>query len=272
MDAHNLSSNLYKGTTYMPDPGSGNSIYVDKSPIVCNLSSSGAETRTLARPTRGGAILTLHQQTDGGDITLTVTGGYNEAGDTTFTFSDVGQFATFISLETSANVFFWRLVSHYGMGNASATEFAALDGLTATVSEINQYCDESARVETVTATNVITAAESGKTFFLDAVAGFLSTLPAPAAGLEYTFIVKTAPTSNGYTIATNGGSDIIVITVNELETDTNDDGPSDDNADLITLVANIALPGDRIDFRCDGTKWYAMGQTVADGAVTTATS
>lgn len=144
--------------------------------------------------------------------------------------------------------------------------------VTATAAEINQHCDESTRVEVVTETNVITASESGKTFFLDAVAGFLSTLPAPAAGLEYTFIVKTAPTSNGYTIATNAGADIIVITVNELETDTGDDGPSDDNADLITFVANVALQGDRIDFKCDGTNWYAMGQTIADGAVTTATT
>ena len=39
--------------------------------------------------------------------------------------------------------------------------------ITATASEINQHCDESANVETVTTTNVITAAESGKTFILN---------------------------------------------------------------------------------------------------------
>jgi hypothetical protein len=127
-------------------------------------------------------------------------------------------------------------------------------------------------VETVITTNVILASESGKTFFLDLAAGFTSTLPAPAAGLEYSFIVKTAPTGAAYVIATDGGANIIVITVNELETDTTEDGPSDDDADTVNLVENIALPGDRIDFKCDGTKWYAMGQTRADGAVTTSTT
>ena len=65
----------------------------------------------------------------------------------------------------------------------------------ATAAEINQVADESANVENVTATNVITAAESGKTFFLNAVGGFTSTLPAVAAGLRFRFIVKTAPTT-----------------------------------------------------------------------------
>lgn len=128
------------------------------------------------------------------------------------------------------------------------------------------------RVETVTATNVITAAESGTTYFLDAAAGFTSTLPAPAAGLEYTFIVKTAPTSNGYIIASNGGGDVIVLGVNELEVDTGDDGPYDDNADAVTFVANVAVAGDRCYFICDGTKWYGFGQTNADGGITTATT
>ena len=62
----------------------------------------------------------------------------------------------------------------------------------------------SPAIEVVEATNVITADENGKTFFLKAAAGFQSTLPAPAAGLRFTFIVHTAPTSNGYTIVTNG--------------------------------------------------------------------
>lgn len=127
--------------------------------------------------------------------------------------------------------------------------------------------------EVVTATNVLTAAESGKTFFFDALAGFLTTFPAPALGLRYKFIVKTGPTTNGYTFAPNGGTaDIIVVSVNELETDTTEDGPSDDNADLVTWVANLALPGDYFDVYCDGTLWYMLGQSRLDGAVTTATT
>src|SRR5258707_188541 len=44
-------------------------------------------------------------------------------------------------------------------------------------------------VETVTATNIILASESGKTFFLNSATEFVSTLPAPAAGLKFKFVV-----------------------------------------------------------------------------------
>jgi len=129
----------------------------------------------------------------------------------------------------------------------------------------------SALVETVTAANVITAAESGKTFFLDAAGGFLSTLPAPAAGLNYTFIVKTAPTSVGYTIAPNGGTaDIICAGFNELEVDTTEDGPYLVDGDLVTFVANVSVGGDFLKLISDGTKWYGHGQTNADGGATIA--
>jgi hypothetical protein len=126
-------------------------------------------------------------------------------------------------------------------------------------------------VEVVVTTNVIAASESGTTFFLDLAGGFTSTLPAPAAGLRFKFIVKTAPTT-AYIIATNGGANIMVVSVNELETDTTEDGPSDDDADTINFVANTALPGDFLDVFCDGTKWYCLGQVRADGAITTSTT
>lgn len=112
----------------------------------------------------------------------------------------------------------------------------------------------------------------GATLFLDAAAGFTVTLPAPESGVWFEMVVKTAVTSNGYIVATNGGADIMVVSVNELETDTGDDGPSDDNADVLTFVANVALAGDRIKLQTDGTKWYVWGQTRADGAITTATT
>lgn len=129
-----------------------------------------------------------------------------------------------------------------------------------------------AGAEIVTAAKALHAQDSGKVMFLSAAAGFATTLPPPALGLEFTFIVKTAPTSNGYTIVTNGSANIMVVSVNEVETDTTEDGPTDDNADIITLVANVALAGDMLRFWCDGTLWYAIGQTRADGGITTGTT
>lgn len=120
--------------------------------------------------------------------------------------------------------------------------------------------------EVVTATNVITAAESGKTFFLNAAAGFTSTLPAPALGLSFTFIVKATATSNGYTITTNGGADIIygvqVVAA---------DGAAADTAsadDTVVFAATNALPGDRAHFVSDGTNWYMTAATAAVNALT----
>lgn len=114
------------------DPGNAGTISIDRSPCNVTLNSAGAETRTLAAPTRRGAIVTLAMRTNGGNIVVTVTGGFNETGDTTFTFSDSGQFATFVSVETAADTFVWRLMSHYGLGNLSPTEVAALNGQTLT--------------------------------------------------------------------------------------------------------------------------------------------
>lgn len=146
--------------------------------------------------------------------------------------------------------------------NANGTES------TVDLNELVTKLDNAGAVETVTATNVITAAESGKTFFLSAAAGFASTLPAPAAGLRYRFVVATSPTSNGYTIATNGGANIIKGGINELEVDTGDDGPYSAVGDLITLVANVAVVGDWLEVISDGTSWFLTGQTNADGGVT----
>ena len=126
-----------------------------------------------------------------------------------------------------------------------------------TAAQLNIASVPASGVEVVTATNIITAAESGKTFFLDAVAGFQSTLPAPAAGLKFTFIVKTAPTSNGYTIVTNGTTQKVLKGLAVIAADAVGDVSA--GGTTATFVANQALPGDRIDMICDGTIWYMVG-------------
>lgn len=126
-------------------------------------------------------------------------------------------------------------------------------------------------ISVTTSTLTLTANHAGTTLYLNRAAGIAFTLPAPDAGLVYEFVVGTAPTSN-CTISSNGGADIIVVSVNELETDTGDDGPSDDNADVVTFVANVAVVGDYLRMTCDGTKWYAVGQVKADGALTSGTT
>lgn len=129
--------------------------------------------------------------------------------------------------------------------------------ITATADEINLSADISANVETVITTNVIAASESGKTFFLALAAGFASTLPAPAAGLRFSFIVKTAPTSGNYTIVTNGTTQKVLKGLMVIAADAIGDVSA--GGTTASFVANQALPGDRIDMICDGTIWYAIG-------------
>jgi hypothetical protein len=121
--------------------------------------------------------------------------------------------------------------------------------------------------EVVAATNVITAAESGKTFFLNALAGFESTLPAAAAGLHFRFIVKTAPTSNGYTI-TGSPADKIFGTVACSGAEDTVNGVTADAADNVILVHNQAKIGDLVEFYSDGTNWYVTGNVNTYAAIT----
>mgnify|MGYP003135727852 FL=1 len=136
--------------------------------------------------------------------------------------------------------------------------------VTATASEINQHCDESANVETVTTTNVITAAESGKTFILNSATAFVSTLPPKAAGLRYKFY--------GGATGVTGGNHTIVCT--------NDDNTihgqcmvagalvaaADEGS--INLVADKWLNGDYIEVFNDGVAWHVSGMVVTSGGCT----
>ena len=120
----------------------------------------------------------------------------------------------------------------------------------------------NAEFETVTTTNTILANESGKTFFLNLAGGFTSTLPAPAEGLKFKFIVQTAPTT-AYIITTNGGDNIIFGTIVDTTATL-----AANAEDTITFVASTALVGDSAEFISDGTNWYMTAQSQANGGIT----
>lgn len=125
MTAHRAAFDLFK-LSEMADPGDAESIVADRNPCSVPLVSAGAETRTLARPTRAGTLLNLYMRTDGGDITLTVTGGYDETGNTTFTFSDAGQFLFLVSCYDGTN-YYWRKVADYLSAEAGTGSLAIAD-------------------------------------------------------------------------------------------------------------------------------------------------
>lgn len=120
--------------------------------------------------------------------------------------------------------------------------------------------------EVVTATNVITAAETGSVFFLNSGTEFVSTLPAPAAGLHFTFIVTAAPSGASYTITTNGSNNIIVGSVHS-STGGNADSETS-GADTVTFADGASVVGDLAEFWCDGTNWFVKAFCDADAGIT----
>lgn len=149
--------------------------------------------------------------------------------------------------------------------SSSAAELNILDGVTATAAEINMAADTSANTEVVAATNVITAAESGSTYFLNAATEFVSTLPAPALGLRYTFIVSAAPSGASYTVVTTDSANIIKGLQQSVAGDAGDSGTADDT---ITFVDGQAVAGDRVDVISDGTSWFAYANSKVAAGIT----
>jgi hypothetical protein len=148
--------------------------------------------------------------------------------------------------------------------SGGALEIAGV-AITATAAEINQAADVSGINEVVTTTNVIAASENGATYYLNAAAGFLSTLPAPALGLKFRFVVQTAPTSNGYTIATTTSANIIKGMMLERAGTA---GVAASAGDLVTFVANQSIAGDWCEFWSDGTSWFIHGMVDVAAGVT----
>jgi len=94
------------------DPGNAGAIPVTSSGV-CNLTSAGAETRTLAAPTFEGQRLTICMNVDGGDIVLTVASAINQAGNTQATFNDAGDTLNLIAARI-AGALRWRLINNDG--------------------------------------------------------------------------------------------------------------------------------------------------------------
>ena len=127
--------------------------------------------------------------------------------------------------------------------------------------------------EVVVATNVIAATESGSVFFLNAATEFVSTLPAPAAGLYFTFIVTAAPSGADYTIVTTSSSNIIKGQVYTVDVNSATDPDFEvTGGDTISFVSAKAVAGDRVDVYCDGTNWFAYGFCSLFDAITITTA
>ena len=112
----------------------------------------------------------------------------------------------------------------------------------------------------LSADTTLTAADSGTTFFLDAI-GEVITLPAVSAGLEYKFICDTTTATSDWTII--NGADVMYGSAQVAGAVV-----ACSAKDVITLVVAKFLPGDWISLVSDGTKWFVEGSVVTTAGAT----
>ena len=129
------------------------------------------------------------------------------------------------------------------------------------------YCED------LTATKQLSPSDSGKVLFLNATSEFTTTLPSAAdagAGWNCKFIVKAAPSGAAYVVTEKTADDTNIIITNGINELTDTVGPSNTGHTTITFADGVAIAGDYVELLCDGTNYYATGQTKADGGITLA--
>lgn len=126
--------------------------------------------------------------------------------------------------------------------------------------------------QVLTTTKAVTADESGTHFVLNTATAFVTTLPAPVAGMEFWFHIGATEPTTSHTIVTNASANIIVGNLVSPE-DALGSVATVTDADTISFIASKAVHGDFAHVWSDGTNWYLDGMCkVQDGMTTTQAS
>lgn len=136
MPPHNLPFHFYQAPLEQePFKATSGTVVVDRMLGVIPVdTTAGAAAVTLSAPTKAGIIGAVVLDKDNGDLTLTVTNGYNADADTDIIFDDAGDFVVFYSIDVDGTKY-WRVLKQGGTD--AATEDFAVDQLTATTFTLN---------------------------------------------------------------------------------------------------------------------------------------
>jgi len=118
-----------------------------------------------------------------------------------------------------------------------------------------------AKTQTIAAATILTAADTGKVFFLNAAAGAAVTLPEPEEGLQFKFIVGAAFATTNWTVVApdniiQGSCEVagaVVVGSNE---------------NTISFVATAEGLGDQVELISDGTNYFVSGVAALSGGIT----
>jgi len=114
MGIHRILHQMYEAACANYVLAAGQTITCTQWNEVFEVSTAGAtDTLTLARPTKPGMLCAVVLNVDGGDLTLTVTGGYNRDADTSVTLADAGDAIWFYSIQVGTS-FYWNAISQRG--------------------------------------------------------------------------------------------------------------------------------------------------------------
>ena len=94
------------------DPGAAGAIPVTRSGSVA-ITTTGATTRTLARPALAGIELAISLDVDGGDAVITVAAAINQTGNNTITMNDAGDTIVLKAVQV-AGALIWRTMVNDG--------------------------------------------------------------------------------------------------------------------------------------------------------------
>ena len=139
--------------------------------------------------------------------------------------------------------------------------------MSATVTTTNDVLRQRAKVEVISAAQTLTAADSGKTFILDAAAGKTVTLPTLAEGLNFRFVVGAAFATDNWIIDSAEGDNINGIIADMGATVA---GVPAAGEDQINFVASAETIGDWVSLIADSSnsQWLVSGACAANGGIT----
>jgi len=128
------------------------------------------------------------------------------------------------------------------------------------------YSDDVTRIfektVAISADTTLTAADSGKTYLLDAI-GEAITLPAPYDGCKFKFLITAAIATSSWVITATDAlisgsvTEAGLVQLAAAET-------------AITIVHTKSIAGDWIELVSDGTSWFLSGQLSVASSLTTA--
>lgn len=263
MSPHRTLKDLFKGFTpnigpgLLKDPGSGETITFDMWGQVCSVVTAAAEARTLAQPVRAGILAAVTLDTDGGDLTLTVTGGYNADSETSITFNDAGDFVVFYSVKVGSS-YYWRVIGQEG--TTASLEDATFDTIAHDTADLAEHGDGALGTGGSLTTNRYTRDGTIITEILIDLTGLDSSgttndvIGTAVPGTDPAYLGRNVTATNGVIykvemtcleVPLTGDADIILV-----------QGSAADETFDDTVLNTAAL--------CDGTGDWTLGETVVN--------